>query len=76
MLFHDRRLHHRYPLLSCSAISLRAWTRMAGQRSRKIPAPVMQMSPPAATVAGAPKRLAAAPAISEPIGAIPMNIIE
>jgi hypothetical protein len=49
---------------------------MPGKRTQKTPAAVMQTMPPAATVAGAPKRLAAAPASSDPIGAIPMNIIE
>src|SRR5262249_34400989 len=60
----------------CARISSRASRRMPGKGRAKTPAPTPQATAPAATVAGAPMCSASTPAISAPIGAIPISIME
>jgi hypothetical protein len=57
-------------------INCRATPRIAGNRRAKMAPPTKQVTPPMATVQGAPILAATAPPISAPMGPMPMNIIE
>jgi hypothetical protein len=57
-------------------MSRRASDRKPGHRQPKTAAAAMQITPPPATVAGAPQRAAVTPLTTAPSGAMPMNIIE
>src|SRR5580658_1725107 len=78
--FHGRaaveRARQNHLTIWAAAISSLAPARRLGQRKPNTAAASMHTMPPPATVAGAPQRPAATPAISAPIGAMPMNIIE
>lgn len=62
--------------IPAARMSSRAFPRSVGKRREKNPAPIRQTTPPMPTVEGAPIFSATTPERSDPIGAIPMNIIE
>jgi len=62
-------------IIPCAANNSRAELRMAGHLRAKTAPPIRHAVPPMPTVRGAPMRVATAPAINEPKGAMPRNIM-